>query len=129
MDVRVSTDQRSLVVVFLMSPFLSRSNFAFKSSVKDLLRFKNWKEDTVGYVLKNHTKTAARIKSIAILKECATTKQFLLTQRILLPNRFSVCVDGAWMTHDKLVVDVGDNCCPKERLLDRPVLAAYNIMH
>eukprot|EP00957_Ditylum_brightwellii_P127877 9751960-Ditylum_brightwellii.AAC.1 len=69
MDVRVSTDQRSLVVVFPMSPFLSQSNFAFKNSVKDLPRFKNWNEYAVGYVLKNHAKTAARIKLIAILKE------------------------------------------------------------
>eukprot|EP00957_Ditylum_brightwellii_P076568 5819439-Ditylum_brightwellii.AAC.1 len=59
---------------------------------------------------------AARIKLIVILKEHLTTKQFL----------FSLCADGAWMMHVKLVVDIGDNYCPKERLLDRPVLAAYD---
>eukprot|EP00957_Ditylum_brightwellii_P017105 1289897-Ditylum_brightwellii.AAC.1 len=32
------------------------------------------------------------------------------------------------MMHAKLVVDVGDNYCPKECLLDRPVLTAYNNM-
>eukprot|EP00957_Ditylum_brightwellii_P073532 5587210-Ditylum_brightwellii.AAC.1 len=30
------------------------------------------------------------------------------------------------MMHAKLVVDVGDNYCPKEHLMDRPDLAAYN---
>eukprot|EP00957_Ditylum_brightwellii_P145703 11094703-Ditylum_brightwellii.AAC.1 len=99
-----------------MLPFLPRSNFAFKNSFKDLPRFKNWNEDAVSYVLKNHAKTAARIKLIAILKERATTKQFL----------FSMCVDGAWMMHAKLFVGVGDNYCPEKHLLDRPVLVAYN---
>eukprot|EP00957_Ditylum_brightwellii_P201552 15326209-Ditylum_brightwellii.AAC.1 len=88
---------------------------------------------------------AARIKLIAILKECSTTKQFQYTQHIPLPKqvhhtfatasdgdnvfhgyRFSVYADGAWMMDAKLVVNVGENCCPEECLLDRPVLAAYN---
>eukprot|EP00957_Ditylum_brightwellii_P093926 7153034-Ditylum_brightwellii.AAC.1 len=38
-DIRVSIDQRSL----------------------DLLRFKNWNKDAIGYALKNHAKTTARI--------------------------------------------------------------------
>eukprot|EP00957_Ditylum_brightwellii_P057544 4363502-Ditylum_brightwellii.AAC.1 len=62
MEDRVSTDQRSLVVVFLMLPFIFQSDFAFKNLVKDLPRFKNWKEDAIGYILKNHAKMAARIK-------------------------------------------------------------------
>eukprot|EP00957_Ditylum_brightwellii_P026912 2034223-Ditylum_brightwellii.AAC.1 len=32
------------------------------------------------------------------------------------------------MMHAKLVVDVGDNYCPEEHLLGRPVLVAYNNM-
>eukprot|EP00957_Ditylum_brightwellii_P153008 11646953-Ditylum_brightwellii.AAC.1 len=97
MDVRVSTDQRALVIVFPMSPFLAHSDFTFKNLVKDLPRFKSWGEDAVSYILQNHAKIAAKIKSIVILKERLTTKQFL----------FSLCADGAWMMHAELVVDVG----------------------
>eukprot|EP00957_Ditylum_brightwellii_P142643 10868277-Ditylum_brightwellii.AAC.1 len=95
----------------------------------------------------SHAKTTARIKSIAILKECFTTKQFQYTQHIPLPKqvrhtfatasnsnnifysfRVSLYAGGAWMMHTKLVVDVGNNYYHKECLLDRPVLVAYNVL-
>eukprot|EP00957_Ditylum_brightwellii_P060832 4618499-Ditylum_brightwellii.AAC.1 len=41
--------------------------------------------------------------------------------------KFSVCADGACMMHTKLAVDAGGNYYPKECLLDRPVLAAFNM--
>eukprot|EP00957_Ditylum_brightwellii_P154145 11730716-Ditylum_brightwellii.AAC.1 len=121
MDARVSTDKRTLAVVFLVSPFHSLCNFASKNLMKDLLRFQNWVKDTIGYILQNHAKMAARIKLIAILKEVPTIKQFQYIQCIPHPKhvchtfstasnsnnifyrcRFSVSADGAWMTHAKL---------------------------
>eukprot|EP00957_Ditylum_brightwellii_P026375 1994867-Ditylum_brightwellii.AAC.1 len=75
----VATDQKALVIGFRMSPFFSSPDFAFKNLVKDLPRFNNYGKDAVGYILQNHTKTAARIKLIAVLKECSTTKQFQYT--------------------------------------------------
>eukprot|EP00957_Ditylum_brightwellii_P151066 11503606-Ditylum_brightwellii.AAC.1 len=81
-----------------------------------------------------------------VLKELSTTKQFQCTQYIHLPQkvchtfatasnsdnifygcRLSVCADGACMIHAKLVVGVGNNYCPKEHILDRPALAAFNM--
>eukprot|EP00957_Ditylum_brightwellii_P169066 12868132-Ditylum_brightwellii.AAC.1 len=146
MDVRVSTDQKILVIGFPISPILSYSNFTLKNLVKHLPMFNNWGKDAISYILQKHTKTAARIKSVVVLKEHSTTMQFYYTQHIPLFQkvcctfattssgnkffygcRFSMCADGAFMMRAKLVTDVGDNYCPKERLLDRPVLESYNM--
>eukprot|EP00957_Ditylum_brightwellii_P166980 12711885-Ditylum_brightwellii.AAC.1 len=51
MDFRVSTDQKTLLIGFQMSPFLSCSNYAFKNLVKYLQMFDNWIKDTNSYIL------------------------------------------------------------------------------
>eukprot|EP00957_Ditylum_brightwellii_P176758 13463741-Ditylum_brightwellii.AAC.1 len=87
MDARVTTYQKALVIGFSMSPLLSHSNFAFKTLVKDLSRFINRDKDAVSYILQNYAKTAARIKSVAVLKEHSATKQFQCTQHIPLTQK------------------------------------------
>eukprot|EP00957_Ditylum_brightwellii_P126143 9616774-Ditylum_brightwellii.AAC.1 len=71
------------------------------------------------------------------MKEPSTTRQFNYSQHIPLPKKvhhtfatpsngddifhglkYSVCKDGSRMMHAELVVDVGNNYCPEERLLD-----------
>eukprot|EP00957_Ditylum_brightwellii_P174885 13315940-Ditylum_brightwellii.AAC.2 len=51
MDVRMAADQKTLVIGFPMSSFLSHSNFAFKNLVKHLPMFNNWVKDAVIYIL------------------------------------------------------------------------------
>jgi hypothetical protein len=143
---RVSASKRELIVGFPMSPFLSRSDYAFTIVMKEQTKFKSWDDSAIQYLLQNHSKTTARIRTVKAIKDRSNTKQFLYYQRIPLPkkvrhtfatasdgdevfhgSRYSVCPDGSYMLHVELIVDVGDNYCPEERMLDAEVMASYNI--
>eukprot|EP00957_Ditylum_brightwellii_P036828 2789005-Ditylum_brightwellii.AAC.1 len=81
------------------------------------------------------------------MKERSTTRQFIYSQRIPLPKqvrhtfatpsngddifhglKYPVCKDGSWMMHKEHAIDMGDNYCPEERLLDASIMAKHNMM-
>eukprot|EP00957_Ditylum_brightwellii_P152242 11590660-Ditylum_brightwellii.AAC.1 len=75
-----------------MSPFLAHSDFAFKEILKLNNMFKGLGEDGINYLLQKHTKTVARIKIVAAMKERSTTRQFSYSQCIPLPRRCTTCL-------------------------------------
>lgn len=88
-DVRVSTDQLSLVVNMPMSPFLARPEFAFNSYL-----IGEW-PSTLGVesqqgaaILNSHPKIIARKLAVAKIREReASKKDFFYEQRIPLPRK------------------------------------------
>jgi len=133
---RISKSQRELVLSFPISPFLSRSDFAFFEVTKINGAFKGMSKQQIDFFLENHPRTAARVKSVGILKGRNTTKEFLYSQRIPLPKqarhapitqtedpvfhgiKFAVNKDGSTFMFAELMVHTNDSYCPEERLLN-----------
>eukprot|EP00957_Ditylum_brightwellii_P061145 4639796-Ditylum_brightwellii.AAC.1 len=42
--------------------------------------------------------------------------------------KYSMCTARSWMMHAELAMEVGDNYCPKEHLLDASVMDRHNMM-
>lgn len=79
--VRVSTDQRFLVITFPMSVYMSRPDCAFNSYILEDDSTKATKE-----VLEIHPKTTARKLAVAEIKQ-RSTRDIIYEQRIPLPRK------------------------------------------
>ena len=95
---RISTDQKWLIVTFPMSPYLARADFAFPTFVIDEMDVQPHERCAMLVVLKHHSKSAARMVSVAKIKGHSNTDGFFYEQRIPLSrpckHNFAACTDG-----------------------------------
>jgi len=134
--IRVSTDQKDLVLTLPMSPYMSRSDFAFNTF---LLASSSLTETDLHYMkilLKHHPKIASRMVAVSKIKGRSSTEGFFYEQRIRLPRtcnykfaskegcdmfhgkKFVEYPDGSVFLHVELLAETKDNYVPEERLLD-----------
>ena len=137
--VRVSTDSKELVLTLPMSPYMSRSDFAFNTFLLAEHDAKMSETDRhyMMLLLKHHPKCAARMVAVAKIKGRSYTDGFFYEQRIRLPrkvqHKFATCQsgddlftgkkfveypDGSVFLHVELIAEAMDSYIPEERMLD-----------
>jgi len=125
-SVRVSTDQKSIILNFPMSIYISSPSFAFNTYILGMEEYADDDEDVINYVLENHPKVISRKRSIAKICERNQEKEMMYEQRVPLGRRvnrefatvkqdrlfngkkFVNYPDGSCHVHLEMVCDSGD---------------------
>ena len=124
--VRVATDQKSLVLTFPMSNYLSSVKQAFNPYIFGMGDFNEERTEFLEYVLKLHPKVIARKRSLEIISERNVMKEIMYEQRVPLGRKvhhsfadqddddlfygkkFVFYPDGSCHLHVELICDSGD---------------------
>jgi len=136
--VRISTDGKELILTLPMSPYMSRSDFAFNTFLlAEQHNISDTEKHYLKILLKHHPKCAARMVAVSKVKGRSYADGFFYEQRIQLPRKvqhdfatqksgddlftgkkFIEYPDGSVFLHVELVAEVKDNYIPEERMLD-----------
>jgi hypothetical protein len=131
--VRVSTDQKELVISFPMNQYMSQANSAMQTFFVDGKQLTDYDKCAMKTVMTNHSKVRSRNVSVSKVVQRVKVEDFFYEQRIPLPKhcmhdlaspadgddffhgkRFITYPDGSTHMHVELLSKVQDSYCPQE---------------